>query len=85
MGIGPGAIAATASPSCICSQTCQSCRLVRSQNSIVSCGSKSAACERIGVEQPLADDLGAPRLARPERVHHHVIRMEASSRLGNTA
>ena len=62
----------------------QSCRLVRSQNPIPSSGSKPAISERIGMEEPVADDACA-RGERRERVGHHVVRMEREEGAGKIA
>ena len=58
------------------SHTSQSWRLTRSQKSTASEPSKPALVHRLGLEEPLADDLRAARALRPQRVQHHVVRVQ---------
>ena len=68
---------ATPNPSCVSSLTCQSCRLVRSQNSTASLGSKPGCAIVAGSKrnaQTTSVRSGASGLSV---MHHHVIGMQA--------
>ena len=61
---GPGWYARDCTPSWLCSQMCQSCRLVMSQNSTPSSGLKAGIAQGVGMEEPGAEDPGAVRCPR---------------------
>ena len=79
---GPARTRASAMPRWVSSHTCQSSRLTWSQK-LDRVGRVEARRAAIvaRLEEPLADDLGAVGRARPQRVQHHVVRVQRDQRV----